>query len=66
MSDSGKLLGTRDAGKRVGVSGQTVKNLVRQGQLPALHTSIGYVLKERDIDKLAKQRTQRQQERKAQ
>ena len=59
MSDAGNFLGTRDAGKRLGLSGQTVKNLIRQGELRAIHTSIGFVLRERDVDKYAKHRAKK-------
>jgi excisionase family DNA binding protein len=47
-----KLLSTREAAERKGVSIRRIQQLIEEGKLPALKVSRDYAIKERDLDRV--------------
>ncbi len=47
-----KLLTTREAAERRGVSVRLIQQLIKLGKLPAEKIGRDYVIKERDVDKV--------------
>lgn len=52
------LISTSDAGRRLGVSSETVRRLIYAGTLPAEKTRLGYLVDPEVVDDLHDQRRQ--------
>lgn len=51
-------LSPSEAGKLLGTSGQWVTQLARTGRLDGVRTSLGWLVNPKDVDRLAKERTE--------
>lgn len=60
-----QTLSPTEAGRRLGLSAERVRQLVRAGTLPSIPTPLGHLIRREDVDELAEARRQQRAQEKA-